>query len=124
MVLRNKRLAAKPETAPEVFDRAHLSRYTMDSADLEREILGLFLLQLPSTIESIEKAETAADWKLATHTLKGAAASIGAKRLQAIAIELEGLTLEDGDCNVRLLRIRTLKAAAAEFTETVSPICA
>ena len=123
MALSNKQAVMVPGTPFEVFDRAHLSRYTMDSADLEREILGLFLLQLPSTIESIERAETAADWKLATHTLKGAAASIGAKRLQAISAELERLTVED-DSNVRLLRIQALKAAVAEFTETVRPICA
>ena len=123
MALSNKRPAKGPETSSEVFDRAHLSRYTMDSADLELEILGLFLLQLPSTIEMIENAETAADWKLATHTLKGAAASIGAKRIQAIAVELEGVTLDD-DHNFRLLRIQALKAAAAEFAEIVRLICA
>ena len=122
MAVRNKRSAAEPQTIPEVFDRAHLSRYTMDSAELEREILGLFLLQLPTTIEMIETAETAADWKLATHTLKGAAASIGAKRLQAISVELELMTLDD-DSNLRLSCVELLKAAAAEFIETVRPIC-
>ena len=37
----------RAEAAPEVFDRAHLSHYTMQNADLEREIIGLFLMQLP-----------------------------------------------------------------------------
>ncbi len=70
---------------PAVFDRAHLSHYTMHSADLEREILGLFLTQLPATVSAIETAETAADWKLATHTLKGSCAAVGARRLHDIA---------------------------------------
>ena len=47
----------------------------------EAEVVGLFLGQLPATLALIEAAETAADWKLATHTLKGSAASIGARRL-------------------------------------------
>jgi hypothetical protein len=104
-----------------VFDRAHLAHYTMNSAELEREIIGLFLLQLPSTIELIEDATAAAEWKLATHTLKGAAASIGAGKLQAIAAELEDIGFE-GDAELRLAGLRRLKAAAAEFRETVRHI--
>jgi HPt (histidine-containing phosphotransfer) domain-containing protein len=121
MGLKNERPADGPKIPSEVFDRAHLARYTMDSADLEREIIGLFLLQLPSTIEMIEAASTQADWKLATHTLKGAAASIGAKRIQTIAIELEALPLNEG-CNYRLLHVDALKTAVAEFIEAVRPI--
>ena len=36
-----------------IFDRAQLARYTMDSTDLEREIVGLFVAQLPSILESL-----------------------------------------------------------------------
>ena len=121
MAVKKERLAAVQETPPEVFDRAHLAHYTMNCADLEREIIGLFLQQLPSTIEMIDSAATAAEWKLATHTLKGAAASIGAKRLQNLAAELEVIAI-DSDAHIRRLRIQTLKAAVAEFRETVRHI--
>jgi HPt (histidine-containing phosphotransfer) domain-containing protein len=93
----------------------------MQNADLEREILGLFLTQLPRTIALIEAAQSNADWKLYTHTLKGSAAAIGARRLQSIAIDLEVLGFE-GDLQIRALRLRVLQAAAAEFRETVSHI--
>lgn len=72
-----------------VFDRAHLAHYTMNDETLECEVLGLFLTQLGATLEMIGKAETPAEWRLWTHTLKGAAAAIGAWRLQAVAVALE-----------------------------------
>ena len=47
MAERQAQSTAPAEGVAEVFDRAHLSHYTMQNADLEREILGLFLMQLP-----------------------------------------------------------------------------
>lgn len=70
-------------------DRAHLSRYTMDNHGLEREIIALFLQQLPVTMTKLENAANHADWTLAVHTLKGSAAAVGATRLNALAVELE-----------------------------------
>jgi HPt (histidine-containing phosphotransfer) domain-containing protein len=76
----------KPEV---VFDRAHLAHYTLDSPDLEREIVGLFLAQLPSILDSLFKAQSKDDWRFATHTLKGSAQAIGACKIGAIAKKLE-----------------------------------
>ncbi len=121
MAVKKQRPEAGFETPPEVFDRAHLAHYTMNAAELEREIVGLFLMQLPATLEMIESAETAAEWKLATHTLKGAAASIGAKRLQLLAVGLEAMPIHV-DVNVKAMRLRALRAAAAEFRQTVQVI--
>ena len=112
---------ADGQSCPAVFDRAHLSHYTMHSADLEREILGLFLTQLPATVSAIETAETAADWKLATHTLKGSCAAVGARRLQDIAQQLVTLGV-GGDSLVRDLRLQSLEAAVAEFRQAVRHI--
>jgi HPt (histidine-containing phosphotransfer) domain-containing protein len=62
----------------------------------------------------IELAETAEAWKLATHTLKGAAAAVGAKRLQDIAASLEAL--EPGmPADQKAVHLQALRAAAAEF---------
>lgn len=106
------------EPEPEVFDQAHLARYTMNSADLEREIIGLFLVQLPDTVAMIEAAETAADWRLATHTLKGSAMAVGARRLIAVAAELEKAVV-GFDAAVKSTLMRMLHGAVAEFQDTV-----
>ncbi len=110
---------ARMDLPDEVFDQAHLARYTMNSAELEREIIGLFLQQLPATLELIREAASPAEWKLATHTLKGAAAAIGAPRLRAIAIELERLTA-DSDVNVKSLRLALLEAEAQRFRDVAA----
>ena len=111
-----RRVNPAPADESAVFDRALLDRYTMNIPELAAEVVELFLRQLPETLAMIERAATPADWKLATHTLKGSAASIGACRLRQLASELEGLdvTADDG---VRQLRLQTLKAAAADFRE-------
>lgn len=106
---------------PAVFDRAHLAHYTMNIAELEAEVVGLFLVQLPETISAIAAAATAADWKLTTHTLKGACSSIGAQRLHALAVQLEETPFE-GEEALRRLRLKAVEAAAQEFRDTVRPI--
>lgn len=106
------------EPEPEVFDQAHLARYTMNSADLEREIIGLFLVQLPDTVAMIEAAETAADWRLATHTLKGSAMAVGARRLIAVAAELEKAVVGI-DAAVKSALMKMLRGAVAEFEDTI-----
>jgi HPt (histidine-containing phosphotransfer) domain-containing protein len=114
MPVEQRNFRAEESSSSEVFDDAHLLHYTMNLPDLAAEVVGLFLAQLPIAVETIEQALTPADWKLATHSLKGAAASIGARRLQKLASDLEEAGL-DGDPGVRALRLKTLKAAAAEF---------
>ena len=121
MTRQTKRSISPGESPSDIFDRAHLAHYTMNSIELETEIIGLFLAQLPHTVTMLEKAGTAADWKLYTHTLKGSAASIGARRLHSIAIELEAMS-EETDYNVRNLRLQSLRAAVAEFRATVRRI--
>ena len=54
-----------------VFDRAHLAQYTMESPELEREIVGLFVAQLPVILDQLLNAHSRDDWRIATHTLKG-----------------------------------------------------
>jgi HPt (histidine-containing phosphotransfer) domain-containing protein len=77
------------KTAPPVFDRLHLARYTMDSPDLERELVGLFLAQLPSILESLFTATSRDEWRFATHMLKGSAQAIGACQIGDLAEKLE-----------------------------------
>lgn len=70
-------------------DRAHLARYTLGSATLEREILGLFLAQLPLSIEQLRFAATDREWQIAAHTIKGSARAIGAWHIARLAQEAE-----------------------------------
>lgn len=111
MSTRRKRASAKK---PEVLDRDHLARYTMDNPALEREIIELFLQQLPVTLAALKSAQSSGDWKLATHTMKGSAAAIGAIRVNAIAAELE-LHKFDVNAEIKSKLIGELEAAIAQF---------
>ena len=79
----------KPKTAVPVFDREHLARYTLDSPALEREIVGLFVAQLPSILDHLFAAKSCEEWRFATHTLKGSAEAVGAVKIGWIARKLE-----------------------------------
>ena len=110
-----------PELEPAVFDRAHLVRYTMESLELEREIIELFLAQLPATLKMIRQADCDANWKLATHTLKGSAAAVGARRISEIAIELELLKF-DVDVKIKIDLTTRLERAVNDFRAMASRI--
>ena len=104
---------AEQGAAP-VFDRAHLMAQAMQDEVLAAEVLGLFLTQLPQLVEALGTAATPEGWRSAAHALKGAAASIGAPRLQALAGELETAG-PAGDPHVRQLRLQAVLAAALAF---------
>lgn len=118
------RAGRKPETDavadPLVFDRVHLARYTMDCIDLEREIIQLFLAQLPETLAMIGAAVEAAEWKLATHSLKGSAAAVGAHRINRLAEALERFGVEAAPEKDAM--IRDLDQAVGEFRDLVARI--
>lgn len=79
--------------APVVLDLVHLRTYTLGDAALEREILALFLGELPTYVAALQTATTAKEWHMATHTLKGSALAIGAGRLAAASASAERLDL-------------------------------
>lgn len=70
-------------------DRAHLARYSLGSPTLEREILGLFLAQLPLSIEQLRFAATDREWQVAAHTIKGSARAVGAGQVARLALAAE-----------------------------------
>ena len=115
----------KPEDRPppdaEIFDRAHLARYTMESPELEREIIDLFLGQMPGALDLIRQAGNLASWRLAVHTLKGSAAAIGARRINQLASELEILD-SDVDVNVKKTLVEALWRAVNDFRAMASRI--
>ena len=71
-----------PRLAGPVFDRAVLAHHTMDDLALADEIMKLFLDQLTQ----LETAEwSSLDLAFQMHTLRGAAAAVGANQLQSVA---------------------------------------
>jgi HPt (histidine-containing phosphotransfer) domain-containing protein len=98
-----------------IFERGQLQQYIQDNPQLEREIIGLFLAQLPEILTQLANSQDARDWRLWTHTLKGSAMSVGAKRIEQAAIALEdGLFHEDSP--ERRARLAALEQLAAEFS--------
>lgn len=105
-----------PDDAPTVagsIDLAHLRRFTLGDKRLELEILGLFIEQVPLTIDALKLARTDRDWTTAAHTLKGSARAVGAWRLAKLSERAERLggTSDRSACELVLYDI---EAAAAE----------
>lgn len=81
--------AALAESGLPPIDRAHLMRYSLGSLTLEREVLGLFLAQLPLSVEQLRFATTDREWQIAAHTIKGSAKAVGARDVARIATHAE-----------------------------------
>jgi chemotaxis protein histidine kinase CheA len=101
-------------TKSAAFDAAHLRRYTLDNAELERELLGLFCTQLPLLLEQVAQASCEAEWRSAAHTLKGSARTIGAPALAELAVALETMRYPPR-LAARRDAVRLLGAAARAF---------
>jgi HPt (histidine-containing phosphotransfer) domain-containing protein len=76
-------------TQEEIFDLAHLRRYTDNDLELECELLRLFRLQIRQYAERLVLITDCEEWRIATHSIKGAARSMGARRIAGIAEMLE-----------------------------------
>lgn len=99
---------------PPIFERAHLQQYIDQNPQLEREIIDLFLFQLPDILSQLHNCSDARDWRLWTHTLKGSAMAVGARRIELAALELEDPRFSE-DSPERKARLRALELLVAEF---------
>ena len=95
---------SKPRTNP--INHTHLAKYTLGDRDLEREILQLFVDQLPVLISQLQKAANEQDWYMAAHTLKGSAMAVGADELGDIAAVAEKHSSDPKLFDLQLLRSR------------------
>lgn len=77
---------------PAPVDLVHLARQTFGSAELEREVLRLFVRQGDLLVHQIAAAATPAARADLAHRLKGSARAIGAMRVGLIAEAVEGAT--------------------------------
>jgi len=67
--------------------------------DFLREIVGLFFADMPVRLADLENSLASGDaatFKRAAHSVKGSAASLGARSLRALAEEIEGRAQKDG----------------------------
>jgi HPt (histidine-containing phosphotransfer) domain-containing protein len=104
------------DLADVAFDRLYLVQHTMQSAELEREIIDLFLAQLPDILGKLLASKTPEDWKFQTHTLKGSALAVGAFKIGGLARSLESPeNMKPSPARTRL--IHSLQIAVAEFEE-------
>ena len=78
-----------------VVDLAHLDQYTLGDHSLQVELLQLFRAQLKDQTEELVSCADEAVWKSAVHTLKGAARSIGAGQVGAVAEAMELVPYSD-----------------------------
>ena len=98
-------------------DLKHLRRYTMGDLALEKEVLELFLAQLPQTISALSDAATDKDWRIAAHTLKGSGRAVGAWRVARLAEHAERLTGVSNrmNCSDAVARIEEAAREARSF---------
>jgi histidine phosphotransfer protein HptB len=76
-------------------DIAYLSELSDGDPDFEKELLEVFLEDIPIHITAIQHAITTQDWPQlhrAAHQIKGASANIGANTLATFAHNLEQAT--------------------------------
>ncbi len=69
----------------EVLDIKFLDRNTFGDKSLRREIIGLFLSQLDGLHRSLASPINQTSWRFLTHTMKGAAAAVGANQIASLA---------------------------------------
>lgn len=118
----------EPETAQLMSERLHLNpvdlkhlrRYTLGDVKLEKEVLGLFLAQLPQTISALSGAVSDREWRIAAHTLKGSGRAVGAWRIARLAEQAERVLVIKNRpvCGETVRRIEEAAEEAKNFIQS------
>ena len=116
---------ASPTTDPDIFDTDRLvdSFGTFDRA--AAEFVTSFLDSLETRIAALQQAIADEDGKAArdvAHALKGAANSIGAKRVGGVMGDIQDM-LDAGDVATAALFVDVLPDVYAELRDEVRPLC-
>jgi len=110
-----------PQVSNPVFDEAGLLNRLMEDRELAGMVMKAFLSDFPSQLENLRKRLDEADAPgagLQAHMLKGAAATVSAVGLRAIALEMEGAGMAG-----RLDRVaELLPRAVEEFQQLKSTV--
>ncbi len=98
-------------------DITSLSRNTAGNRRLGREVLGVFRDQIGQYLASLEGAADEQAWRLAAHTLKGAARAVGALRVADLAEAAEGAASQPAKWAALLPEIRNAAQDARRFID-------
>jgi HPt (histidine-containing phosphotransfer) domain-containing protein len=107
-----------------VFDFDLFDHLTMGEIDLQIEVIGLFRLQIESTNLALGDIASGQEWYGLAHTLKGAAAAVGAVQIVSLAHSWEVQTdVPDGIAKAQLRQLLDLLAGQyfAETTRVLEP---
>ncbi|MCM5559506.1 Hpt domain-containing protein [Pleomorphomonas sp. JP5] len=94
-------------------DLRHLAEQTFGNAELEAEVLRLFLKQSRDCLDRLSATPDAG----IAHLLLGSARGIGARAVAEAASALESALLRGSDGGADLVRLREAVAAATAFVE-------
>ncbi len=100
-----------------------LNRNTFGDVALRTEIIALFRAQLSAVRTQLMLPVDANGWNHLTHTLKGAAAAVGAQKLAALA-DAWGLTPPPASRSARLQLEVQFRLALVEFNRMADALAA
>ncbi len=106
-------MSDKEQNGGAPIDLRHLAEQTFGSAELEAEVLRLFLAQ---SRDCLDRLNATLDARTA-HLLLGSARGIGATAVATAAAELEARLLRGGDGRDELARLKKAVAGANAFIE-------
>jgi HPt (histidine-containing phosphotransfer) domain-containing protein len=119
MMQQSLRREHEPYPNNSVFDLEHLQRYTMNNSSLLKELIGLFMEQMPTLQKQLETAQDEYSWRFASHTLKGSASAIGANAICFTATALESIGV-NGNAVRKQKLLKALDERWLEFKETAA----
>ena len=104
-----------------ILDVNYLNHATFGDKALRAEILGLFRAQLDGLVKNILLPIDAPGWLFLTHTLRGAAASVGAQHIAHLA-EQWGQMPPPQSGEARSAVVAQLKTAITDFVGVASKL--
>ncbi len=101
--------------SPKLLDLVHLSCQTFGDADLERDVLRLFLDQAESTGRALRATSSAVERGRLYHLVKGSARGVGAFQLAALAQAGENQPHDDANLAGTLSAIEAVSNRVSEL---------
>jgi CheY-like chemotaxis protein len=108
-------------TQPVTFNEAELLRRLMDDSELAKKILAAFINELPKQIAVLKQEiinKNTVNTRLHAHSIRGAAANMGAERLREAAREAETLA-QTGSLDGIDVALLNIENAFAQFEQAI-----
>lgn len=108
-----------PVNVGDILDLDHLARQTLNDAELERQVMGMFFEQSAQVLRQIRDAGGHRQRIEAAHQLKGSARAVGAWRVAEASDRLQALPAGASDDSV-MEAIAGLHATVAEARAAIA----